>query len=56
MTAAVCVQRQFAAVGGIAFDNKGSGLAAPDKTQILETKDRQMRKACLWQANRARLV
>ena len=42
--AAIGVERQFAARGGVAFGNKGAGLAARHKTQILKAVDRQMRE------------
>src|SRR5437868_3040155 len=47
--AAIGVERQFAAGGGVALGDVGSGLAARHKTEILEAVDRQMRKACPWQ-------
>ncbi len=40
--AAIGVQRQFAAGGGIALGDEGSGLAAPHEAQIFEAVDRQM--------------
>jgi hypothetical protein len=47
--AAISVERQLSAVGGVALGNETAGLTATDKTQILEAVDRQMRKACPWQ-------
>jgi hypothetical protein len=47
--AAVGVERQFAAGGGVALDDEGSGLAAGDEAEILEAVDRQVREACPWQ-------
>ena len=47
--AAIGVERQFAAVGGVMPGNEGAGLAARHKAQILEAADRQMRKICPWQ-------
>jgi hypothetical protein len=47
--AAIGVERQFAAGGGVALGEEGSGLAAAGKAQILQAVDRQMRKACPWQ-------
>jgi len=43
-TAAIGVGRQFAAGGGIALGDEGSGLAAGYEPQILEAVDRQMRE------------
>ena len=40
--AAVGVERQFAAGGGVARGDKGAALAAPDKAQIFEAVDRQV--------------
>jgi hypothetical protein len=34
---------------GVALGDKGAGLAARRKAQILETVDRQTGKACPWQ-------
>ncbi len=47
--AAIGVERQFAAGGGVALGDEGAGLAPPNKAEILEAVDRQMRKACPWQ-------
>ena len=47
--AAIGVERQSAAGGGIALGDEMAGLAARHKAQILEAVDRQMRKACPWQ-------
>ena len=48
-TAAIGVERQFAAGGGVMPGDETAGLAARHKAQILEAVDRQMRKACPWQ-------
>ena len=40
--AAIGVERQFAAGGGVALGDEGSGLTAPHKAQILEAIDQQM--------------
>ena len=40
--AAIGVERQFAAGGGVALGDEGAALAAPDKAQIFEAVDRQM--------------
>jgi len=41
-TAAICVERQFAAGGGVELDDESSGLAARHNAQILEAVDRQI--------------
>ena len=43
-TAAIGVERQFAAGSGVALGDKGAGLAARHKAQILQAVDRQMRE------------
>jgi hypothetical protein len=40
--AAVGVERQFAAGGGVALGDEGATLAAPDKAEVFEPVDRQM--------------
>ena len=47
--AAIGVQRQFAAGGGVIPGDEGAGLAARHEAEIFEAVDRQMRKACPWQ-------
>src|SRR6266851_5215195 len=44
-TVAICVERPFAAGGGVALDDECSGLAARHYAQILEAVDRQSAKA-----------
>ncbi len=42
--AAIGVERQFAAGGGVMPGNEGAGLAARHKAEIFEAVDRQMRE------------
>ena len=44
-TAAIGVERELAAGGGVALGDEGAGLAARDKAEIFEAVDRQMGKA-----------
>ena len=43
--AAIGVERQFAAGGGVALSDETAGLAARHKAQIFESVDRQMRES-----------
>jgi len=43
--AAIGVERQFAAGGGVALGDETAGLAARHKAQIFEAVDRQMRES-----------
>ena len=42
--AAIGVERQFAAGGGVALGDETAALAAPDKAEVFEPVDRQMRE------------
>src|SRR5689334_7627846 len=43
-TAAIGVERQLAAGGGMALGDEGAGLAARDKAEIFKAVDRQVRE------------
>jgi hypothetical protein len=44
-TAAIGVERQFAAGGGVMLGDEGAGLAARHKAEIFEAADRQQGEA-----------
>jgi hypothetical protein len=48
-TAAISVERQFAAGSGVALGDERLRLRRAAQAEVFEAVDRQMRKACFWQ-------